>query len=142
MSAWQRFARFSCIDDKKADARAEELVSQLGIKTTGITQTLNNLSGGNQQKVVFGKSIYVSPKVLMLDDPTVGVDVEAKDSICRVMADIADRGSAILFVSSEFDQFAKVCDRVLIIKQGSIVKELIRGRDDISENAISVETQS
>lgn len=142
MSAWQRFARFSCIDDKKADARAEELVSQLGIKATGITQTLNNLSGGNQQKVVFGKSIYVSPKVLMLDDPTVGVDVEAKDSICRVMADIADRGSAILFVSSEFDQFAKVCDRVLIIKQGSIVKELIRGRDDISENAISVETQS
>ena len=142
MPAWQRFAKFSCINDRKADARAEELVSQLGIKTTGITQTLNNLSGGNQQKVVFGKSIYVNPEVLLLDDPTVGVDVEAKDSICRVMADIADRGSAVLFVSSEFDQFAKVCDRVLIIKQGTIVKELIRGRDDISENAVSVETQS
>ncbi len=142
MPAWQRFAKFSCIDDRKSDARAEELVSQLGIKTTGITQTLNNLSGGNQQKVVFGKSIFVNPDVLLLDDPTVGVDVEAKDSICRVMADIADQGSAVLFVSSEFDQFAKVCDRVFIIKQGAIVKELVRGRDDISENAVSVETQS
>lgn len=142
MPAWHRFSRFSCINDKKANAGAEELVSKLDIKTTGIQQELNNLSGGNQQKVVFGKSIFVSPKVLLLDDPTVGVDVEAKEGICRIISDISESGSAVLFVSSEFDQLAKVCDRVLIIKNGTIVKELVNGVDDISENAITVETQS
>lgn len=142
LSAWDRFVHHTCIDDRKADAKARELIGDLAIKSTGTEQELQNLSGGNQQKVVFGKSIFLHPEILMLDDPTVGVDVEAKDGICRIIAGIADSGSGILLVSSEFDQLSKVCDRVLIIKKGKIIGELKNGKDDISEAALQVAVQS
>lgn len=142
ISAWKRFVKNTCINDKKADEEAENLVSRLDIKTTGIHQELRNLSGGNQQKVVFGKSIFLHPDILMLDDPTVGVDVEAKDSICRIIGSIADSGSGVILVSSEFDHLARVCDRVLIMKQGKICQELRRGTDVLSESALLVAVQS
>ena len=142
MSAWKRFVKRTCINDKQADQTAKDLVQQLDIKTTGISQELKNLSGGNQQKVVFGKSIFLHPDILMLDDPTVGVDVEAKDSICHIIASIADTGSGVLLVSSEFDHLAKVCDRVLIMKQGTFIGELRKGRDEISESTLLVAVQS
>ena len=142
MSAWKRFVHHTCINDKAADEKAQSLIRQLDIKTTGISQELKNLSGGNQQKVVFGKSIFLHPDILMLDDPTVGVDVEAKDSICHIIASIADSGSGILLVSSEFDHLAKVCDRVLIMKQGTIIGEFRKGRDELSEAALLVAVQA
>lgn len=142
MPVWNRFSKFSLINDKKADKCAEDIIKNLAVRTTGIKQILNNLSGGNQQKIVFGRSMFVNPSVLLLDDPTVGVDVEAKDSICQIISQIADSGSGVLLISSEFDQLAKVCDRVLIMKKGIISTELINGKDDISENSISVEVQS
>lgn len=77
-----------------------------------------------------------------MDDPTVGVDVEAKDSICNIISEIADQGSGVLLISSEFDQLAKVCDRVLIMKNGIIDRELVNGKDELSENSISVAVQS
>lgn len=142
MSAWKRFVRFTCINDKDADKTANDLIRQLDIKTTGISQELKNLSGGNQQKVVFGKSIFLHPDILMLDDPTVGVDVEAKNSICHIIASIADTGSGILLVSSEFDHLAKVCDRVLIMRQGEFIGEFRRGMNDLSESTLLVAVQS
>jgi len=142
ISGWKKFVSHTCINDRKADDKADELIKLLDIKTTGYDQELKNLSGGNQQKVVFGKSIFLAPKVLLLDDPTVGVDVEAKDSICHIIASIADSGSAVLLVSSEFDHLSKVCDRVLIMKQGRFTSELRRGRDELSENSLLVAVQS
>ncbi len=142
MSAWNRFSKHTCIDDKKAEKKAMELISRLDIKTTGTGQELKNLSGGNQQKVVFGKSIFLHPDILMLDDPTVGVDVEAKESICHIVADIADSGSGVLMVSSEFEHLAKVCDRILIMKHGAFTGELRRGTDELSESSLLVAVQS
>lgn len=142
MSAWKRFSKRTCIDDKKAEEQARELIERLDIKTTGTDQELKNLSGGNQQKVVFGKSIFLHPDILMLDDPTVGVDVEAKESICHIIADIADSGSGVLLVSSEFDHLAKVCDRILIMKQGAFTGEMKRGVDELSEASLLVAVQS
>lgn len=141
MSAWKRFSKYTCIDDKKADKMANELISRLDIKTTGTEQELKNLSGGNQQKVVFGKSIFLHPDILMLDDPTVGVDVEAKESICHIIADIADSGSGVLVVSSEFDHLAKVCDRILIMKQGRFAGELKKGEDELTEASLLTAVQ-
>lgn len=141
-SAWKRFARFTCIDDRKANEQARDLVSQLDIKTTSIFQEVKTLSGGNQQKVVFGKSLFLNPQVLLLDDPTVGVDVEAKDSICHIISSVADAGSAVLLISSEFDQMARVCDRVLIMRQGRIVDEKRDGADEISETSLLVAAQA
>ena len=82
------------------------------------------------------------PEILMLDDPTVGVDVEAKNSICHIIASIADSGSGVLLVSSEFDHLSKVCDRILILKKGVITGSLKRGVDDISESALLTAVQS
>lgn len=141
MSAWKRFSRRTCIDDRQAEETAKELISRLDIKTTGTGQELKNLSGGNQQKVVFGKSIFLHPDILMLDDPTVGVDVEAKESICHIIADIADSGSGVLLVSSEFDHLAKVCDRILIMKQGRFTGELRRGKDELTETSLLTAVQ-
>ena len=141
MSAWKRFSKHTWIDDRRAEQMADELIERLDIKTTGTEQELKNLSGGNQQKVVFGKSIFLHPAILMLDDPTVGVDVEAKESICHITADIADSGSGILLVSSEFDHLAKVCDRILIMKQGAIVGEMKRGEDELTEAALLTAVQ-
>lgn len=141
MSAWKRFSKYTCIDDKKADKMANELISRLDIKTTGTEQELKNLSGGNQQKVVFGKSIFLHPDILMLDDPTVGVDVEAKESICHIIADIADSGSGVLVVSSEFDHLAKVCDRILIMKQGRFAGDLKKGEDELTEASLLTAVQ-
>jgi len=142
ISAWKKFCRWTCIQDKEADKEAEQLIDQLDIKSTGIHQEVKNLSGGNQQKVVFGKSIFLKPEILMLDDPTVGVDVEAKNSICHIIASIADSGSGVLLVSSEFDHLSKVCDRILILKKGVITGSLKRGVDDISESALLTAVQS
>ncbi len=91
--------------------------------------------------MVFGKRIILQTSILMLDDPTVGVDVEAKESICHITADIADSGSGILLVSSEFDHLAKVCDRILIMKQGAIVGEMKRGEDELTEAALLTAVQ-
>ncbi|MDD2958351.1 MAG: sugar ABC transporter ATP-binding protein [Lachnospiraceae bacterium] len=141
LSAWKHFTKGGWIQDKKADEEAKKLIEKLDIKTTGIGQEVKNLSGGNQQKVVFGKSVFLHPDILMLDDPTVGVDVEAKDGICRIISAIADTGSGVLLVSSEFDHLARVCDRVLIMKQGRMVGELKRGKDKLSESSLLVAVQ-
>ena len=78
---------------------------------------------------------------MILDDPTVGVDVEAKESIVKIIREFANRGNAVLLVSSEFDQLEKVCDRILVLKEGTIKKELQYDRDCINEIAISEAVQ-
>ena len=129
--------------NKKEEYRmTQKYVDDFRTKVTGQTQLTGSLSGGNQQKVVFGKSIFLKPEILMLDDPTVGVDVEAKNSICHIIASIADSGSGVLLVSSEFDHLSKVCDRILILKKGVITGSLKRGVDDISESALLTAVQS
>ncbi|MEG0804310.1 MAG: sugar ABC transporter ATP-binding protein, partial [Pygmaiobacter sp.] len=141
ISTWREFTTARLIDDRATAATAQQMVEKLSIKCTGVNQEVQNLSGGNQQKVVFGKSIFAKPRVMLLDDPTVGIDVEAKDGIATIVRNIADAGSAVVLVSSEIDQLEKLCDRVLIIREGQIVKELRHGEDDLSETAITAAIQ-
>lgn len=96
------------------------------------------MSGGNQQKVVFGKCLASGPKLLLLDDPTVGIDVEAKASIAALIREAADSGSSILMVSSEMEELERLCDRVLIIGNGTIKRELNRQKgDEITEASLA-----
>ena len=136
ISIWDRFARRGLIDDKKAAAETQKMVERLDVRCTDVEQELQNLSGGNQQKVVFGKSIFTEPKAMLLDDPMAGIDVEAKDSIGAIIRSIADDGSGVVIVSSETEQLEKLCDRVLVLRGGRVEKTLVRGRDDTSEEAI------
>ncbi len=105
----------------------QRIVEQLDIKLTGLQQRTGNLSGGNQQKVVVGKWLAAEPRVLIMDEPTRGIDVGSKAEIHRIMRELAGRGTCLLFISSEVPEILKVSDRVLVMNGGRIVAEFGRG---------------
>ncbi|SNY91044.1 monosaccharide ABC transporter ATP-binding protein, CUT2 family [Cohaesibacter sp. ES.047] len=99
-------------------------IRSMNIKTPSPDQIVSNLSGGNQQKVVLGRCLAVDPDVLLLDEPTRGVDVGAKKEIYRLISTFAERGGAAIFVSSDLEEMLGMCDRILILRNGEIVEEL------------------
>ena len=113
---------------------SRETIERLSIKTPGDRQIVGVLSGGNQQKVVLGKWLALNPRVLLMDEPTRGVDVGAKHEIYRLMDDLAGRGVAILFVSSEMEEVLGISDRALVMHEGRIGGELARSQ--LSEEAV------
>ncbi len=138
MAAWRRFARAGLIDDRAARRAARQLMEQLQVRATGLDQEVKSLSGGNQQKVVVAKNLSVNPSVLLLDDPTVGVDVGSKREILMEARELASKGNGIVLVSSEFEELSGVADRVLIIRNGAIRGVLDReAGDDLSTGALS-----
>jgi len=138
MAAWRQFSRAGFVDDGAARRTAAGLVEQLNIRTTGIGQPVKDLSGGNQQKVVVAKNLSVRPSVLLLDDPTVGVDIGSKREILTQVRTLAAGGDGIILVSSEFEELSGLADRVLVISDGAIVRILDRSvGDDLSEEALS-----
>ena len=112
------------ISGRRRRTFAERTVRELAIKTTGIETPVGRLSGGNQQKVVIGRWLASKPKVLILDEPTRGVDVGARAEIHRLIRSLAREGMAVLVVSSEPEELPDVCDRVLVMAEGRIVREL------------------
>jgi ribose transport system ATP-binding protein len=138
MAAWSRFARVGFIDDRAAARSANALVDRLRVQVTGLDQEVKNLSGGNQQKVVVAKNLTVQPSILLLDDPTVGVDIGAKREILMQVRELAATGHGIVLVSSEFAELSGVADRVLVMKDGQVRGVLDRAAaDDLSEEALS-----
>ncbi len=113
------------INDNAASEKSEQYVDSLQIKTTSLDVPVNNLSGGNQQKVVLGKWLMTHPRVLFLDEPTRGIDVGAKAEIHALMAELAGEGVAIVFVSSELPEILGMSDRVLVLHEGKITGEFI-----------------
>lgn len=114
--------------DKRREARvAEDYRKALAIRTPGVQQKVVNLSGGNQQKVVLSKWLFTDPQVLILDEPTRGIDVGAKFEIYTIMKDLAEQGRAILMISSEMPELLGMCDRIYVMNEGRIVGELSRG---------------
>lgn len=118
------------VDEKKANAIVENNIRQLNIRTDGVHKRINLLSGGNQQKIVIAKWLNMSPEVMMLDEPTAGVDVGAKAEIIELIRAFADTGKGVLFVSSELTELMAVCDRIIVLYDGKITGEL--ERKDIS----------
>jgi len=113
---------------------SEKAVEQMQIKTPSIEQIARFLSGGNQQKIVLGKWLAMNPKLLMLDEPTRGIDVGAKREIYKLMEKLAGEGMAILFVSSEMEEVLGMADRAYIMHEGKISGEL--DRNELSEESI------
>lgn len=105
---------------------AEEYRKKLNIKSSSILQKAGNLSGGNQQKVVLSKWIFTQPDVLILDEPTRGIDVGAKYEIYKIINNLADEGKSIIFISSELPEILGMCDRIYVMNEGKIVGELDR----------------
>jgi ribose transport system ATP-binding protein len=112
------------ISGQRRKALADRTIRDLAIKTASIETPVGKLSGGNQQKVVIGRWLQSAPKVLILDEPTRGVDVGARAEIHRLIRALAARGIAVLVISSEPEELPDLCDRVLVMAEGRIVSEL------------------
>ncbi|HEX9014561.1 MAG TPA: sugar ABC transporter ATP-binding protein, partial [Chloroflexota bacterium] len=110
---------------------AEKMVDSLAIKTASVEVAANTLSGGNQQKVVIGNWLNTLPGVLLMDEPTRGIDIQAKEQIFSLVRDLARRGLAVLFISSEVEEVLDVSDRILIMNSGRITGEVARDAVDL-----------
>jgi simple sugar transport system ATP-binding protein len=113
---------------------AEEFIKLLGISTTGPEQAVMNLSGGNQQKVLLARWLVMQPRLLILDEPTRGIDVGAKAEIERLIQSLRSKGMAILFISSELEEVVRDCQRVIVMRDRAKAGELAGG--NITEEAI------
>jgi ribose transport system ATP-binding protein len=111
------------MNTKKEIVNVDESVQRFNIKTPNIYRLTQFLSGGNQQKIVIAKWVNCAPKVLILDEPTRGVDVGAKAEIYRILSELVKDGKGIFVISSELNEIMGLCDRILVIRKGKIVKE-------------------
>jgi len=109
------------LDEEKELHYTDKYISDLQIKTPGVEMIVNKLSGGNKQKVVIGKALLTNPKVLILDEPTRGIDVGTKAEIYKIMHKLVDSGVVVIMVSSELEEILGVCDRTLVISEGRLV---------------------
>jgi rhamnose transport system ATP-binding protein len=108
------------IDFAKEHATAQQFANRLAIKAPSVDVTVNTLSGGNQQKVVLSRWLAITPAVLILDEPTQGIDVGAKSEVHKLMSDMAEQGMAILMISSELPEILGMSDRIAVMAQGRI----------------------
>ena len=112
------------IDKDMEKNKAEDIRYKLGVKTPSVEQNVGNLSGGNQQKVLVGKWIFAQPDVLMMDEPTRGVDVGAKYEIYQIINDLVSQGKAVMMISSELPELLGMCDRIYVMNEGRLIAEL------------------
>lgn len=134
LAALRHKARGGFLDREDERAITKEMVEKLNVRTPNDRQLVQYLSGGNQQKIVLGKWLALKPRVLLLDEPTRGIDVGAKQEIYKLMEQLAADGVAILFVSSEMEEILRMSDRALVMHQGRITGEL--RREELSEEAV------
>ena len=126
LASLKRDAWGGWLNRRRERSISDEMIGRLRVKTPGREQVVRYLSGGNQQKVVLGKWLAMEPRVLLMDEPTRGIDVGAKQEIYELMEELASRGVAILFVSSEMEEVLRMSDRLLVMHEGRIAGELDR----------------
>jgi len=129
-----KVSRFQVINPNEEILEAETYRKKLAVRSTGLDQVVESLSGGNQQKVVLSKWLMSEPDVLMLDEPTRGIDVGAKFEIYTIINELAAQGKAVLIISSEMPELLGMCDRIYVINEGEIAGCL--NRDEASQESI------
>ncbi|TCO79655.1 monosaccharide ABC transporter ATP-binding protein (CUT2 family) [Plasticicumulans lactativorans] len=126
--------RLGFVRQRTVSEECEKLRQSLRVKTPSLYQIIENLSGGNQQKALIGRWLLTKPKVLILDEPTRGIDVGAKAEIYKLISELAADGVAIIMISSEMAEIIGMCDRVLVMHDGHVTGEL--KRDELTQEAI------
>jgi ABC-type sugar transport system ATPase subunit len=134
LSSLAEARRWGLINVGDEQLAADESIAALRVKTAGREAKILSLSGGNQQKCLIARALRTQPKLLLLDDPTRGIDVGAKAEIYELIDRLCRDGLAILFTSSELPELLAVCDRILVLCEGRLTAEL--GRGEFSEAAI------
>jgi len=133
-AALPRVSRGGVIDSAREQGLVGEMIDLLDINTAGTDAAAGSLSGGNQQKVVIAKWLMAEPRIILLNDPTRGIDVGTKQEIYRLLRRLADQGAAIVFYTTDYDELIGCCDRALVLYDGA-VRRVLRGAD-ITERAL------
>jgi ribose transport system ATP-binding protein len=133
-AALDRLSHWGVVDGAAEQHAVERIVRLLAIRTDGTAVPAGSLSGGNQQKLVIGKWLMMAPRILLLNDPTRGIDVGTKQEMYQLLRELAENGAAILFYSTDYDELIGCCDRVLVMYDGAIRRELIG--PEITERAL------
>jgi ribose transport system ATP-binding protein len=133
-AAVEKVSRAGIVDLRAEDAAIDEMIELLKIKSDGIEGPVASLSGGNQQKVVIGKWLMTKPRIILLNDPTRGIDVGTKQEIYQLLQRLASEGAAILFYSTDYDELIGCCDRVLVMYAGAVVRVL--SGDGLNETSL------
>ena len=115
--------KFGFVNQKAEQQLCQKQKQKFRIKTNDMSLPANSLSGGNQQKVVIGRWVYAASQILLLDEPTRGVDIEAKQQIYRIVRELAAEGKSVVFISSEVEELPLVCDRILLLQHGTFSQE-------------------
>ncbi len=134
LASLDKFSSAWAFDAGKERVTAANAVRRLGIKTPAVFSPVSSLSGGNQQKVALGRWLEIKPSVLILDEPTQGIDVGAKAEIHSLMCELAEQGVAIVMISSELPEILGMSDRIVVLRQGAIAGELMS--DEATQEAI------
>lgn len=129
-----QLARWGVVDRKAQLRIVDDFIARLGIKTAGPEQPIRELSGGNQQKVLLARWLALSPRLLLLDEPTRGIDVGAKADIANLIHGLAAKGMGILMSASELEELVAMCDRVVVIRDGASIAQI--DGSEVSEHAI------
>lgn len=140
LAALSRYTRLGFVDRRRQREQARKMIEDLNIRTPGPEQEVRNLSGGNQQKVVIGKWLLAGSRVLIMNEPTRGVDVGAKVEIYELMNDLTEGGAGILMISSDLPEVLGMSDRILVMGEGRITGELPR-EEATQEKVMSMATQ-
>jgi ribose transport system ATP-binding protein len=127
-------SRLGLISARKENDLAARYVKEFNVKTPSLDQLVMNLSGGNQQKVALAKCLSTDPRVLILDEPTKGIDVGAKKEIHTLVKELARHGMSIILVSSELPEIIGMCHRVAVIREGTLVR--IFGKTELTEETL------
>jgi monosaccharide-transporting ATPase len=136
-AALPRLSRAGLVSRKAQDELVETFMTRLGIKASSPDQPVGELSGGNQQKVLLARWLCLEPKVLILDEPTRGIDVGAKAEIQQLIDELAERGLGVIMVSSELEEVLEGSDRVVVLRNGTVVG-LLSGEDITEENLMGM----
>ena len=134
-----RLAKHGNLDQKSEMSLARQYCERLQVKASCWEEKVMNLSGGNQQKVVIAKWLATNPKVIILDEPTKGIDIGSKAAVHEFMSELVDSGLAVIMVSSELPEIMGMSDRILVMNEGLIVSELSRA-DATPEKVVSLAT--
>jgi ribose transport system ATP-binding protein len=139
MNTLKQHARMGVIEHRALRSLTVKAIDRLSIKVPGPEGIVGGLSGGNQQKVLLARWLEIRPRILILDEPTRGVDIGAKTEIYRIINELAQQGVAVIVISSELPEVIAVCDRVLVMREGRIMGEC-RGDGITQENIMTLAT--
>ena len=129
MSSYDLISKLGCISLRQETKRAESFSKDVNVKTPSINQLVGNLSGGNQQKVVIAKLLCRDPEILIFDEPTVGVDVGAKQEIYKLIERLTKQGRGVILISSYLPEVMGLSDRLIVMAQGAITAEF--GKEEL-----------